>query len=207
MTASRDFSVDDLSARLELAGQIGQHRVSIGVKGYRFFYGERWMRINPSAAAPYAIDLFNPVYGSTAAPLRPFTNNDESRWAGTFYVQDMWDVTDRLTLVGGARIDPYRQKIVNNNTGSTGRNINEPVNFRLIAAPSDPLRAYQAESGVSALWEPLRLANERGRGQQMHIPFDPHWNELGHRLVGEALAEALIAEGLVPPVQTAPQPE
>lgn len=128
---SRDFSVDDLSARLELAGQIGQHRVSIGVKGYRFFYGERWMRINPSAAAPYAIDLFKPVYGSTAAPLRPFTNNDESRWAGTFYVQDMWDVTDRLTLVGGARIDPYRQKIVNNNTGSTGRNINEPVNFRV----------------------------------------------------------------------------
>jgi iron complex outermembrane receptor protein len=128
---SRNFSVDDLSARLELAGQIGRHRVSIGVKGYRFFYGERWMRINPSAGAPYAIDLFDPVYGSTAAPLRPFTNNDESRWAGTIYVQDMWDVTDRLTLVGGARIDPYRQTIVNNNTGGTGRNIDEPVSLRV----------------------------------------------------------------------------
>lgn len=128
---SRNFSVDDLSARLELAGQVGRHRVSVGVKGYRFFYGERWMRINPSAAAPYAIDLTDPVYGSVAAALRPFTNNDESRWAGTFYVQDMWDVTDRLTLVGGARIDPYRQKIVNNNTGSVGRNIAEPVNFRV----------------------------------------------------------------------------
>ncbi len=128
---SRDFSVDDLSARLELAGQVGRHRVSMGVKGYRFFYGERWMRINPSAAAPYAIDLYDPAYGAVAAALRPFTNNDESRWAGTFYVQDMWDVTDRLTLVGGARIDPYRQKIVNNNTGAVGRNIAEPVNFRV----------------------------------------------------------------------------
>lgn len=128
---SRDFSVDDLSARLELAGQIGRHRVSVGLKGYRFRYGERWMRINPSEAAPYAIDLFDPAYGSVAAPLRPFTNNDESRWAGTLYVQDMWDVTDRLTLVGGARIDAYRQRIVNNNTGSTGRNIAEPVNFRV----------------------------------------------------------------------------
>ncbi len=129
---SRDFSVDDLSARLELAGQIGWHRVSAGVKGYRFFYGERWLRINPAAVVPYAIDLFSPVYGSSiAAPLRPFTNNDESRWAGTFYVQDMWDVTDRLTLVGGARIDPYRQKIVNNNSGGVGRNINEPINFRV----------------------------------------------------------------------------
>lgn len=128
---SRDFSVDDLSARLELAGQVGRHRVSVGIKGYRFRYGERWMRINPSAAAPYAIDLFDPVYGSTAAPLRPFTNNDESRWVGTLYVQDMWDVTDRLTLVGGARIDPYRQTIVNNNSGHTSRTTAEPVTFRL----------------------------------------------------------------------------
>lgn len=128
---SRDFSVKDVSARLELAGTIGRHRVSIGIKGYTFDYGERWLRINPSPAAPYAVDLFNPVYGAVAAPLRPFTNNDESRWVGTFYVQDMWDVTDRLTLVGGARIDPYRQKIVNNNTGITGRTIDEPVNFRL----------------------------------------------------------------------------
>lgn len=128
---SRNFSVDDLSARMELSGQIGRHRVSFGLKGYRFRYGERWMRINPSASAPYAIDLFNPVYGATAAALRPFTNNDESRWAGTFYVQDMWDVTDRLTLVGGARIDPYRQTIVNNNTGTTGRGVAAPVNFRV----------------------------------------------------------------------------
>nr|WP_238303293.1 TonB-dependent receptor [Sphingomonas phyllosphaerae] len=53
---SRDFSVDDLSARFELAGQIGRHRVSAGVKGYRFFYGERWLRINPSAAVAYIGD-------------------------------------------------------------------------------------------------------------------------------------------------------
>jgi iron complex outermembrane receptor protein len=128
---SRDFSVDDLSARLELTGQIGRHRISVGLKGYRFLYGERWMRINPSEAMPYAIDLYRPVYGSVAAPLRPFTNNDESRWAGTAYIEDMWEVTDRLTLLGGARIDPYRQKIVNNNTGGTGRNSAEPVNFRV----------------------------------------------------------------------------
>lgn len=128
---SRDFSVDDLAARIELAGQVGRHRISAGVKGYRFEYGERWLRINPTEAVPYAIDLFNPVYGAVAAPLRPFTNNDENRWVGTFYIQDMWDVTDRLTLVGGARIDPYRQEIVNNNTGTTSRTVDEPVNFRV----------------------------------------------------------------------------
>lgn len=128
---SRDFTVDDLSARLELAGRIGTHRVSMGLKGYRLIYGERWMRRNPTAEAPYAVDLFEPTYGAVAAPLLPFTNNDESRWVGTFYIQDMWEVTDRLTLVGGARIDAYRQRIVNNNTGATGRTIDEPVTFRV----------------------------------------------------------------------------
>lgn len=40
-------------------------------------------------------------------------------------------VTDRLTVVGGARIDPYWQRIVSNNTGETGRNIDAPVNDRI----------------------------------------------------------------------------
>ena len=128
---SRDFTVEDLSARLELVGTLGSHRVSIGAKGYVLDYGERWMRRNPSAAAPYAIDLFQPVYGAVAAPLLPFTNNDESRWSGTLYIQDMWDVTDRLTLIGGARLDAYRQRIVNNNTGRTGRAVDQPVNLRM----------------------------------------------------------------------------
>lgn len=173
---SRDFSVDDLSARIELAGQVGRHRVSAGLKGYRFFYGERWLRINPTAAAPYAIDLFDPVYGATAAPLRPFTNNDESRWAGTFYVQDMWDVTDRLTLVGGARIDPYRQKIVNNNTGGVGRNVDEPVNFRVgaryrvtdvIAVHANWGENFSLNTGTDRFGE--GFGPEKGRGYEVGV--------------------------------------
>lgn len=128
---SRDFSVDDLSARLELSGRLGAHRPSIGIKGYRLEYGERWMRRNPSAAAPYAIDVFQPVYGQAPPVLLPFTNNDEARWSGTLYVQDMWDVGDRLTLSGGARLDAYRQRIRNNRTGLTGRTIDQPVTFRV----------------------------------------------------------------------------
>lgn len=127
---SRDFAVDDLSARLELSGRIGAHRPSIGLKGYRLDYGERWMRRNPTAAAPYAIDVFAPVYGQAPPVLLPFTNNDERRWSGTLYVQDMWDATERLTLSGAVRLDAYRQRIRNNRTGLTGRAIDEPVTFR-----------------------------------------------------------------------------
>ncbi|RZL98419.1 MAG: TonB-dependent siderophore receptor, partial [Sphingomonas sp.] len=76
---ARDYTVDDLSARLELTGRFGAHRASVGVKGYTLDYHEGLLRRNPTAANPYAIDVFAPVYGGQALPLAPFTDNDETR--------------------------------------------------------------------------------------------------------------------------------
>lgn len=139
---SRDFLVDDLSARLELSGRIGNHHPAIGIKGYVLDYAERWMRRNPSAANPYAIDVYNPVYGQTPPALLPFTNNREKRWSGTVYAQDMWTVTDRLTLSGGIRFDAYRQRIRNNNSGNVGRTIGSPFSVRVAGR-------YQASDAIA----------------------------------------------------------
>ena len=128
---SRDFAVDDWSARAEIGGRLGRHRPAIGVKGYVLDYAERWMRRNPSAAAPYAVDVRAPVYGQAPPVLLPFTNNREKRWAGTLYVQDLWDATDRLALSGAVRLDAYRQRIRNNTTGATGRAIGTPLSLRV----------------------------------------------------------------------------
>ncbi|MBB3474300.1 TonB-dependent siderophore receptor [Sphingomonas sp. BK345] len=174
---SRDFAVDDLSARLELAGELGRHQLSLGLKGYRLTYGERWMRRNPSATAPYAVDLYDPASsaGAIAAPLLPFTNNDESRWAGTIYVQDMWSVTDRLTLVGGARVDPYRQKIVNNTTGGVGRIVDAPVKFRAGAR-----YAVDNHLSVHANWgESFLLNSGTGRTGEGFAPEEARGYEVG----------------------------
>lgn len=173
---SRDFLVDDLSARLELSGRIGSHRPTIGIKGYLLDYAERWMRRNPTAAMPYAIDVFEPAYGGTPPVLLPFTNNREKRWSGTIYAQDMWEATDRLTLVGGVRLDAYRQRIRNNRTGETGRAVDEPVNFRLGARYrlSDALavhanwgESYVLNSGTDRSGE--GFAPERGKGYELGI--------------------------------------
>ncbi|KQM66572.1 MULTISPECIES: TonB-dependent siderophore receptor [unclassified Sphingomonas] len=143
---SRDFLVDDLSARIELSGRVGNHRPSIGMKGYVLDYAERWMRRNPGNPAtggnPYAIDVFDPVYGQTPPTLLPFTNNREKRWAGTVYAQDLWEATDRLTLGGGVRFDAYRQRIRNNRTGQVGRTVDQPFHFRLDAK-------YQATDAIA----------------------------------------------------------
>ncbi len=182
----RDYSVDDLSARAELSGSVGAHQIAIGVKGYYLDYHDKYLRRSPNASAPYAIDVYAPVYGGTAPTPVPFVDNREKRWAGTVYVQDMWDVTGRLTLLGGLRVDPYRQRLRNNLTGVTGRNVDAPVNGRvgaryrvsdvlalhanwgesfLLNSGTDrngdgfaPERGHGYEIGASAAWRGVNLA-------------------------------------------------
>lgn len=91
--------------------------------------------------------------------------------------------------------------------------------FRVTAAMIDRMRDVSHEAGAgfamiapwdrweAALREELdlqdlgeyarfrRLAKGAGRTR---VPFDTHWNELGHRLYGNALAEALMDSDLLP---------
>lgn len=175
---SRDFVVDDLSARLEVSGRIGDHTLSVGLKGYRLDYAERWMRRNPSAAMPYAIDVIRPVYGAAPPELLPFTDNHEQRWSGTVYAQDMWQASERLTLTGGVRIDAYRQQIRNNRTGAIGRTIDEPVKFRLGGRYelSDVVRlhanwgeSFVLNSGTDRAGN--GFAPESGKGYELGVAF------------------------------------
>ena len=172
----RDFVVDDLSARIEMSGELGAHRLSVGAKGYRLDYQEHWLRRNPSAENPHSIDIFDPVYGGSAASLLPFTQNRERRWSGTLYLQDMWDATDRLTLSGGARFDAYRQHILNERTGAVAKAVGEPVNFRIggryrvndvFALHANWGESFLLNSGTSRELE--GFAPERGKGYELGI--------------------------------------
>lgn len=133
----RDFSVEDLSARLALNGQIraaaGVHNLELGAKAYRLTYGERWLRINPTLNNPYPINVHDPVYGGAAPTPLPFTDNLETREVVTLYAQDLWEVNDRLSLLAGLRYDDYRQTIRNNRTGAVGENADAPVDYRIAA--------------------------------------------------------------------------
>ena len=172
---ARDYTVDDLSARIEIAGRFGAHRPSIGLKGYTLDYHEGLLRRNPTAANPYAIDVYAPVYGGPALPLAPFTDNDETRRSATLYAQDMWDVTERLTLTGGIRFDAYRQQIRNNRTGVVGRTIDEPVNFRLGGR-----YALNDVFAVHANWgESFLLNSGTGRDNQGFAPERGKGFEIG----------------------------
>ncbi|WP_294356815.1 TonB-dependent siderophore receptor [uncultured Sphingomonas sp.] len=180
----RGYEVEDLAARLELRGEVaahGTHRPSVGVKGYTLDYLELLRRRNPGDPArgglPYAIDIYDPVYGvAQAAPLLPSIDQREKRHAVTLYAQDLWDVGRGVSLVGGARYDHVDQKLRRNLTGATSQRISQPVTFRLGARYQiDRAVAVHANWGESTLLnsgsgaDGAAFAPERGQGYEVGV--------------------------------------
>uniref|UniRef100_UPI0028A0392F TonB-dependent receptor n=2 Tax=Brevundimonas TaxID=41275 RepID=UPI0028A0392F len=177
----RDFSVEDLSARLEVRGAVatgpGVHNLAFGLKGYKLTYGEKWLRINPTAANPYPINVFDPVYGAVPAPTPlPFTDNLETREVVTLYAQDLWEVNDRLSLSAGLRLDDYSQRIRNNRTGAVGEAADTPFDYRFAAryrltdnvtAHASYGRSFVLNSGTGR--DGAGFAPEKGQGSEIGL--------------------------------------
>lgn len=174
----RGYEVEDLSARLELRGEVqalGTHRPSIGIKGYTLDYLELLNRRNPTAANPYAIDVLAPVYGiAQALPLLPNLDQRETRRALSIYAQDSWALNERLEVVGGVRFDAYRQQLTRNLVEATTVATGRPVKFRLGAryAVSDAVavhanwgESFQLNSGSGA--GGVAFAPEQGQGYEI----------------------------------------
>lgn len=177
----RDFAVDDVSARAELSGRaelLGTHHPALGLRAYSLAFDERQWRRSPTAAAPYLISVTDPVYGATTLPLLPFTDNREDRRALAVYAQDMWDVTERLTLNGGVRFDTWRQRTRNRRTGLDATISHHPLDGRIAARyrVDDHLalhasygESYRANSSTGRTGQPF--APERGEGWEAGIAF------------------------------------
>jgi hypothetical protein len=69
--------------------------------------------------------------------------------------------------------------------------------FAMISADTGFGAAARAAAGLPDLGDMTRMRESIPEGAQLFVPHDPHWNQLGHRLYGEALAEALLAGGLL----------
>jgi iron complex outermembrane receptor protein len=134
---SRDYSATDVSGRVEAVGKIDTgpltHNVLAGVDVYRFDDRRIQLRRNPSAAFPYAIDIYNPVYGGRAAPMTLSIDTKESQRAHAVYAQDQIDLTARWKALLGVRRDSYDQTV---------------TNFRTAASNEQSLGATSPRAGV-----------------------------------------------------------
>lgn len=117
-----DYSANDITARFELSGSFETaaftHHLLAGVDSYRYELDQRLDRIRPTLAAPYAIDVFAPVYGQPLPAPLPFTNTLNEQRASGLYVQDQIDLAPRWKALIGVRFDQFKQNVLNRISGS-----------------------------------------------------------------------------------------
>jgi iron complex outermembrane receptor protein len=117
----RDYVSDDVSLQGELVGRARSggmvQELLAGVETYRFKLDQVMLRINPSAAAPYAIDLFAPVYGTPQPTPLPNTDTQEVQRNTAVYLQDAITLSPQWRAVVGLRTDRYDQTLDNRRTG------------------------------------------------------------------------------------------
>lgn len=117
----RDYATDDIAIQGELtrrfqAAGIG-HELLMGAEAYWFEYDQLMLRANPTGGAPYAIDIFNPVYGQAQPVPGPNTNSKEKQRNTALYIQDTLSLGEKWRVMGGLRFDRYDQSVHNYRTG------------------------------------------------------------------------------------------
>lgn len=111
----RDFAPDDVALQAEIAGRVRsdglQHDLVVGLESYRFTLDQHVLRVSPTAAAPYAIDIFAPVYGQAQPTPGPNTDTHETQRNTALYVQDALSLSPQWRVVTGVRADRYEQAL------------------------------------------------------------------------------------------------
>lgn len=117
----RDYESDDTALQLEAVGRLQgdavEHELLIGVERYDFELSQLMLRINPSAAAPYAIDLFNPVYGQPQPTPLANTDTFERQRSTALYLQDSMRFGERWRVVAALRGERFQQDFENRRNG------------------------------------------------------------------------------------------
>lgn len=121
----RDYSWHDTSIQAELGGKLQTagigHEVLVGVEADWMTLDQRMLRVNPTAASPYAVNIYDPVYGQAQPALAPNTATSEHQISTGLYLQDQLSLTQRWKLLAGVRADAFRSRLDNWRTGVTTR--------------------------------------------------------------------------------------
>jgi iron complex outermembrane receptor protein len=142
-----DYDWQDLSGRIELSVNRRwkglEHQLRVG--GDAFTYDQRriFLRYSPTTAAPYAIDIFNPVYGQPKPVATPNQNLLEELRGQSLYAQDLV-TAGRFTALLGLRQDWIQQTTTNYRSHTAAKQSPSRTSPRaaLTWAASDRLSAY-----------------------------------------------------------------
>jgi iron complex outermembrane recepter protein len=124
-----------------------QHNLVAGVDYYREpkKYNEESINFNEPSAYMH-LNVFDPVYGTPFSPIYPFARGDTRTQYIGLYLQDRMQLTERLSLTAGGRLDfasnrDFSQPVSNDNKAFSPR---VGGNYRLV--PSVTLYADYSKS-------------------------------------------------------------
>ncbi len=121
----RDYNSDDIALQAEWQGKLQtgriEHELLFGMESFRFNMDSLMLRVNPTAAQPYAVNIQNPIYGQAQPTPKANLSTLEEQHNTAFYVQDAIHLAPEWRMVIGMRMDNYRQSLENRLTGVTVR--------------------------------------------------------------------------------------
>ena len=119
----RDYESEDVALQAELQGRLRTgtvaHELLLGLETFRFRMDSVMLRINPSSTAPYAINIYDPVYGQPQPTPVANTSTLERQRNTALYLQDAIALAPAWRLVAGLRMDHYDQSLDNRRTNVT----------------------------------------------------------------------------------------
>ena len=171
----RDYDASYQVIRGEISGlfKLGglSHRLIAGFDADRFENDQVFLRARspalsskPTLAQQQAINIFNPIYGSYPLPTpTPLTDRLETQQSVGFFAQDQIDLSAHWQVRVGARIDNYKQTLLNraNNRVNTQKTERVSPQMGIVYTASEVLSFY-ASYGEN--FRPLSGTDAQGRG-------------------------------------------
>jgi iron complex outermembrane receptor protein len=165
----RDYDANYQVLRAEINGSFNtgdlEHRVIVGVDTDRFENDQFFLRIR-NRESNQEINVFNPVYGAYPLPTpNPNTDRVETQESTGVFIQDQIGLTDRLDIRIGARLDDYKQKLVNRRSDSVADQTESRLSpqFGVVYETSDSLSLYAA---YGENFRPLSGSDANGQGHE-----------------------------------------
>jgi iron complex outermembrane receptor protein len=159
----------DTSAQAEVEGNFTTggvaHRMLVGVEASRLHMGMD-IAYSSLTAYPYAIDMYQPVYGQAKPPLALTTSTRENQRNLGAYVQDEISLSDQWKVLAGVRFDNYHQTLDNLITGRSTSQNQHAVSPR-VGVTWLPNATVSVYASLGKSFRPNSGVDEAGR------PFDP----------------------------------
>ncbi len=190
----RDFQSDDVSLQADVTGKFATgvvgHELLAGVDAYRYGNSMAAWRKMPTAGAPYAIDIYAPVYGQPVPALSPNFDTFERQTNVGLYAQDQLSLGERWRVLAGVRFDMFDQSLDNRLRGTRTTQHQNAVSPRVgvtylasrnISLFANASQSFRPNAGIDMAGNPFEP--ERGRALEAGAKFDSD-----NRRVGATLA-------------------